>query len=164
MIRSLSDIGAEFVREEFEENIIFSSGELFEKHAIVRIRKTDSKVTLTFKQKMPSESDAKHQIEYETSIENSASAAAILEGIGLQPVIIYEKTRKTYKTRSAEVVLDELPFGSFMEIEGTLTAIAEIEMLLGIEDLEVETETYPRLTSKLGVRNGDLIEARFLDR
>jgi hypothetical protein len=60
-----------------------------------------------------------------------------------------------------EVVLDELPFGSFMEIEGPLTAIAEAEMLLGIEDLEVEHETYPRITARLGKLNNGIIEARF---
>ena len=48
-----------------------------------------------------------------------------------------------------------------MEIEGPLTAIAEAEMLLGIEDLETESETYPRLTEKFGVKNGDVIESRF---
>jgi hypothetical protein len=48
-----------------------------------------------------------------------------------------------------------------MEIEGTITAIKEAEMLLDIEDLETEHETYPRLTLRLGKRNGDVVEARF---
>jgi hypothetical protein len=48
-----------------------------------------------------------------------------------------------------------------MEIEGAITAIKEAEMLLGIEDLETEHETYPRLTARLGKQVGDKIEARF---
>lgn len=164
LVESLAEIGAEFAGEDFEENIIYSNDFLFEKHAVVRIRKTASATKLTFKQRVPSASAAKHQIELETKVDDADSLTSILEGIGLRPAIVYEKKRKTYKLRSAEIVLDELPFGSFMEIEGSLTAIAEVEMLLDIEDLEAETETYPKLTSKLGVRNGELMEARFSPR
>ena len=48
-----------------------------------------------------------------------------------------------------------------MEIEGSLTAIKEAEMLLDIEDLETEHETYPRLTARVGKKKGSLVEARF---
>jgi hypothetical protein len=48
-----------------------------------------------------------------------------------------------------------------MEIEGSLTGIKEAEMLLGIEDLETEHETYPRLTAQLGKKTGSMIESRF---
>jgi len=50
-----------------------------------------------------------------------------------------------------------------MEIEGAVTAIAEAEMRLGIEDFETEHETYPRLTVKHGKRIGDVTEARFAE-
>ena len=40
-------------------------------------------------------------------------------------------------------------------------SIKEAEMILGIEDLEVEHETYPRLTARLGKQVGGIIEARF---
>jgi hypothetical protein len=51
--------------------------------------------------------------------------------------------------------------GWFMEIEGSITAIAEAEMFLGIEYYETEHATYPHLTMKYGVQNEDLVEARF---
>src|SRR5436190_258331 len=97
---SLEEIGAEFIGEDFEENILFSNDDLIEKQAVLRLRRV-------------------------------------------------------------EIVLDILPFGDFMEIEGSLTAIAEAEMFLGAEDFEVVPETYPNLTLRFGKRNGDLIEARF---
>jgi len=48
-----------------------------------------------------------------------------------------------------------------MEIEGSITAIKEAEIFLGIEELETVHETYPRLTAEFGVRNGEVIEARY---
>jgi adenylate cyclase class 2 len=157
----LAEFGAEFCREDFEENTIFSNSDLVEKLAVVRIRKTEKRSVLTFKQRTDSTSGAKHQIEHESEIEDADAVRTILENLGLRAVMVYEKKRRTYKFKNAEVVLDELPFGLFMEIEGALTAIAEAEMLLGLDDLEVENETYPRLTARLGKNNGDVVEARF---
>lgn len=161
VVAALDEFGAKFVRNDVEENTIFSNDLLFGRHAIVRIRKTGDRSMITFKQRTKSFSEAKQQIEYETQIDDADAARSILENIGLRRVLVYEKKRATYDFRNSEIVLDELPFGLFMEIEGPLTAIAEAEMLLGIEDLEIEPETYPRLTAKFGVKNGDVIESRF---
>jgi hypothetical protein len=60
-----------------------------------------------------------------------------------------------------EIVIDDLPFGLYLEIEGSVTAIKEAEMLLDLDELEAEHKTYPILTSELGIKNGDVIEARF---
>jgi len=158
---SLLEMGAEFQGEDLEENTIFTNADLIEKRAVVRIRKTNARTTITFKQRTESQSDVKHQIEFETEVKDPDSARSILEKIGLRPTLVYEKRRRTYRLRNAEVVLDELPFGLFMEIEGSVTAIAEAEMILGIEGLEAEPETYPRLTARLGAKNGDVVEARF---
>ena len=58
-------------------------------------------------------------------------------------------------------MLDTLPFGEFMEIEGSITAIKEAEMILDIEGFVAESETYPRLTARLGTMVGNVIESRF---
>jgi hypothetical protein len=58
-------------------------------------------------------------------------------------------------------VLDELPFGLYIEIEGTVEAIREIEKLLAIGDLESVEETYPQLTIKYGDEINGIVEARF---
>ena len=158
---SLAELGGEFVGREFETNTIFSGEALRAVAAIVRIRATDQRVILTYKRRMPSEFDVKTQIEHEVDISDAGAAASILAELGLTPWLLYEKYRDTWKFRSVEVVLDELPFGLFMEIEGSLTGIKEAEMLLDVEDLETEHETYPRLTAQQGKRSGDMIEARF---
>ena len=60
-----------------------------------------------------------------------------------------------------EIVVDELPFGLFMEIEGLENDIAQVERKLGAELLEAVEETYPTLTRQYGKANGEVIEARF---
>ena len=160
---TLEEFGAKFVSEDFEENTLFSNDDLFERNAIVRIRRKSDSAVLAFKQRIASTSDTKQQIEYESEIFDADAVRSIIESIGLRAAIVYEKRRKTYQFRNVEVVLDDLPFGQFMEIEGPISAIAEAEMMLGIEELVVEHETYPRLAAKYGTRSGAIIESRFAD-
>lgn len=157
----LASSGAEFAGREFEENTIYSNDHLRETGSIVRMRKTDRRSILTYKRRVGDQSDVKRQIEHETEVSDPAAAEAIIAELGLKPVLIYEKYRDTWNFRAVELVIDELPFGDYMEIEGSITAIREAEMLLGIEDLEIEHETYPRLTGRLGERSGEIVEARF---
>ena len=157
----LETCGAEFMGREFEENTIFSNDHLRTTGAIVRIRKTDRRSILTFKRRVVNQFDVKQQIEHETEVADAGEMLSIISELGLTPLLVYEKYRDTWKFRSVEIVIDELPFGDFMEIEGSITAIKEAEMLLEIEDLETEHETYPRLTARLGKRSGDVVESRF---
>ena len=161
VLESLKEIGAEFAGEDFEENILFSNDDLIAKQAVLRLRRIGEKTILTYKQKVQSKTDAKHHIEYETEIADFEEIAEIFENLGFRRSLVYEKRRRTWNFRQVEIVLDVLPFGDFMEIEGSLMAIAEAEMFLGAEDFEVVPETYPVLTLRFGKQNGDLIEARF---
>jgi adenylate cyclase class 2 len=158
---ALRAAGGQFIQREFEENTIFRNDDLAGQGAIIRVRKTDSRVLLTFKRRVASAADVKHQIEHEVEVSDAEIVRSILEELGLKPRLVYEKYRDTWEFRSVEIVIDELPFGLYMEIEGAITGIREAEMLLEIEDLETEHETYPRLTAQCGKRNGDAIEARF---
>ena len=157
---ALKEIGAGFSGEDFEENTIYRGGVLGD-GAIVRIRRTQDRSVLTFKRRLRNEADVKQQIEYETGISDADAAAQMLLELDLRPRLVYEKRRKTWRFRDVEVVLDELPFGLFMEIEGSIEGIREAEMVLGLEDLKTEHETYPQLTARLGKRTGEATEARF---
>lgn len=158
---ALKEMGAEFIRRDFEENVIYSSEHLRDINGAVRLRHVGGRTIFTFKRRVPNDTGVKQQIEHETEVADAESIRSILNELAIEPVLVYEKYRDTWKFRSVEVVLDELPFGTFMEIEGTITSIKEAEILLGIEHLETVPETYPTLTSRLGTRNGDLVEARF---
>ena len=161
LVDRLKEMGGEDHGEEFEENIIYGGGVLDEKGAVLRIRKTAGRTLLTYKQRIANDSQYKEQVEYETEFKGITALREILYNLGYRPRLIYEKQRHTWKFRKVEVVLDKLPFGNYMEIEGSITGIAEAEMLLDIEDLETEQETYPRLTARLGEIVNGIREARF---
>lgn len=161
IIAELEEIRAEYEGEDFEENTIYGGGMLEGTNSIVRIRKTQDRSLLTFKRRLPNHSDVKEQIEFETEVSDAEAASNIVKELGLVPALVYEKRRKTWRIRDVEVVMDELPFGLFMEIEGSIAGIKEVEMLLGIEHLETEHDTYPRLTARLGKHVDGRIEARF---
>lgn len=161
VLNSLADLSAEYAGEDAEENTIYGGGVLDDNGAVLRIRKTQDKTILTFKKSIQNDFNVKQRIEHETEIADAGEIEKIIENLGFTPRLVYEKRRKTWHFRAVEIVLDELPFGWFMEIEGSLTAIAEAEMFLGIENYEIEHATYPHLTVTHGARNGNLIEARF---
>src|SRR5688572_393842 len=161
VISRLEEISDSSAGEEFEENTLYSGGVLEARPCALRLRRVGEKALLTYKERQPSESPVKRQREEETEVADAGALAAILDAIGFKPAVVYEKRRATWQVGLAEVVVDELPFGLFMEIEGSEEEIARVESLLAIEALTTEEETYPRLTLKHGKRNGAMIEARF---
>jgi adenylate cyclase class 2 len=161
VLKDLREFNATYIGEDFEENIIYGGGNLPQLNAILRIRKIGETTLLTFKKNLTGKAGIKEHIEHETIVKDASELEMMLEELGFSKCLIYEKRRKTWHFRKVEIVLDELPFGSFMEIEGTFLSIKEAEMLLGADEFDTEYKTYPRLTSELGKKNGDLIEARF---
>ena len=161
IVSELKEAGAEFEREDFETNTIYGGGTLDENMAVLRIRTTENAALLTYKKRIENRFDVKQQIEVETKCDDPDALAEIITNLGFSPRVVYEKRRQIWRFRSVEIVLDELPFGQFMEIEGSITSIKEAEMILGFEDLEVEHETYPRMTMRLGEKKDDIFEARF---
>ncbi|HEY3104501.1 MAG TPA: hypothetical protein VGJ69_12990, partial [Pyrinomonadaceae bacterium] len=74
----------------------------------------------------------------------------------------YEKRRTRWQVGKAKVVIDELPFGLFMEIEASEKQIMRVEKLIDAGRLPAVIETYPSLTATLGKKNRQgIIEARF---
>lgn len=157
----LKELNANFCGEEHEENNIYVSESLVALNAVLRIRKIGEKTILTFKKRLSGNSDIKEQIEHETIIENAEEMEKIIENLGFEKRLVYEKHRKTWHFREVEVLLDKLPFGLFMEIEGSFLAIKEAEMFIETEEFIAESKTYPHLTSELGTKKEDHIEARF---
>jgi adenylate cyclase class 2 len=160
VLKRLPTIGAKRAGEEFEENTLFAGESIDMSRSVLRLRRVGKRAILTYKERFSSRSDIKHQREDETVVSDAEAMELILEGIGFTAALVYEKRRETWKLGKTEIVIDELPFGLFMEIEGTERDIREIESKLAIK-LKAELETYPRLTMKHGTNCGGVIEARF---
>ncbi|MCS6874468.1 MAG: class IV adenylate cyclase [Pyrinomonadaceae bacterium] len=162
ILKTLQSLQASFISEDFELNKLYTNEHLLMQKAILRLReKNDGKAVLTYKQRIQNETGVKEHVEYESEVSNPEAIERILESVGFSLKLVYEKRRKAWKIRGAEVCLDELPFGFFMEIEGSISSIIEVEAILGAENYEVEHETYPNLTARFGKKNNGTIEARF---
>lgn len=157
-LRDLSLVAGEL---EHEENTIYRGGHLDKPGSALRLRRVNGRAKLTFKQRRPSKSAIKHQQEEEVAVADADAMAAILAALNFRPGLIYEKRRTRWKVGKATVVIDELPFGLFMEIEAPVREIKRVEKILGAEKIPVEMETYPSLTRQFGVERRGVIEARF---
>lgn len=158
----LSEAGAESVGGEvFEENTLYAGPGLDPRVRVLRLRRAGGRAVLTYKERDPSTSPIKRQREEETAVEDAGALAAILEVLGYRPALVYEKRRTTWKLAGAEVVIDELPFGHFVEIEGDEAAILEAENLLGLGAAEAEHSSYPVLTLRHGAESGGVLVSRF---
>lgn len=159
----LPKIGATRQGDDFEVNTLYAGAELKVGRSALRLRRTGKRGILTYKERFPTSSDIKHQREDETTVGDPDAMALILESLGFTPALVYEKRRETWKLGKTEIVIDELPFGLFMEIEGTEQSIREIESQLAIKRLRAEPATYPQLTLQKGTERDGIIEARFHD-
>ena len=146
---------------EFEENVIYTGPGLDPERRVLRLRRKGEHAVFTFKERDLSGSPIKRQREEETEVADARALAAILEALGYRPVLVYEKRRETWRVAETEVVIDELPFGLFVEIEGEEALIIEVEKLLGLDGVEAEHAPYPELTLRHGKKRGDVVESRF---
>ena len=102
---------------------------------ILRLRQ-DKRARLTLK--MPGDSapgsDAiLRRFEAEIEVSDFDTAALILEKLGYQVQLLYEKYRSTWALGGTEVALDELPCGNFVEIEGEAAQIEHAVRALALE-------------------------------
>jgi len=147
---------------EHEENTIYCGGDLGFGLRALRLRRVNGEAILTLKERIPTDSPIKHQNENETRVKNADATDAILRGIGFEPALVYEKRRTRWDVGRAKVVIDELPYGLFMEIEASEREIKRVEKLIAAENLQAVTDTYPAMTAQLGKKNRKgIIEARF---
>jgi adenylate cyclase class 2 len=161
VLGKLSKKGVSASKNEFEVNTLYSGGTLQATHSILRLRRVDNAATLTFKHRIEFGSGIKQHREEESRVEDPDAVDAILRAVGFTPSLVYEKRRSTFPVEDVELVVDELPFGLYMEVEGNEDSIERIEKLLGLGDLEVEHASYPQLTWSLGQKVEERVEARF---
>lgn len=120
-------LGAEEVRPRgYELNLRFDYPDrrLTREHRVLRLRR-DVKAMLTYKGPAQPDLPVSTRREIEVEVDDFDVARHLLEALGLEVSVIYEKWRTTYRLGTAEVVIDEMPYGIFCEIEGPDAATIE---------------------------------------
>ncbi len=118
----LERLGAILRRERAHEvNLRFDlpDGSLRRTDRVLRLRTTSGEpARMTYKGPGELRGGVRARQEIEFSVGDADAARALLEALGFQVTAVYEKYRAIYDFDGREVMLDELPFGAFVEIEG----------------------------------------------
>jgi len=119
----------------FEANIRFEDEArgLKDRGVLLRLRK-DDKARLTFKSP-PADPDEDFKIhrELEIQVDDFETCQAILEDLGFHGEQAYEKWRETFTLAETKLLVDTMPYGTFLEIEGEKTDIRHISNLLDLK-------------------------------
>lgn len=118
----------------FESNLRYDypDGSLRENKQVLRLRK-DSQSYITFKGPAQIDQPVSMRQEIEITVDNFERAQHLLEALGFEAYMVYEKYRTTYQYQELIIVVDELPIGNFIEIEGpTPFAIHNGALKLGV--------------------------------
>lgn len=163
LVRSaLEDAGAALKKPRVHErNFRYenASGTLTRQGIVLRLRQ-DQQATLTYKAGARIENGISTRVEAEVVVDDFDVMDAILRRLGYKVALIYEKYRTTYTLGAAEIALDEMPFGSFSEIEADADVIESLVMRLGLENqprmAASYTEIFANVKARLGLDFRDL--------
>ena len=126
----LRELGARLLRPRVHElNLRYDrpDGCLRREHRVLRLRQSDD-IRLTYKGPSSIVDGAMSRQEIEFTVGDFEAAKAFLEALDYRIIVMYEKYRTTYTIETSEVskdlgglsaliMLDELPYGNFVEIE-----------------------------------------------
>ena len=150
----------------FEENLIYDDqeGRLGQGGQLLRLRSSRGRHLLTFKHPTEKNADGRRykvRQEHQTEVSDREETAQLLEGLGYSCVYRYQKYRQHYQLNDTVVVIDEVPFGVFVELEGLPAGIDQVARALGFGPDRYITETYYELHCREVGRDppGDLVFA-----
>jgi adenylate cyclase, class 2 len=158
---AVARLGATLVRpRHFEDNVLLddAGGALVGSGRTLRLRRTDAGAVLTFKGPRRDREGVKSREEIEAALPAAEADAllAVLRSVGFAPVFRYQKYRETYRHGDVEIVVDETPIGTFLEIEGALPEIHAAAAALGLGPADYVTDSYGGLFSASGGK-GDMV-------
>ncbi|PIE69114.1 MAG: adenylate cyclase [Deltaproteobacteria bacterium] len=133
----------------FEQNQVFDTPtkRLKKKGILLRLRKTQT-TTLTLKHPLDACDDIpgiKQLEELQCHVDDAQVLASILNALGYEEILCYEKFRSQWQVAGCTICLDQLSFGSFVEIEGTNNDIFETAALIGLDPQTALSDTYHEL-------------------
>lgn len=139
----------------YERNVRYENAErsLTASGVVVRLRQ-DTRARLTYKEGSSAQGGIVTRTELEVEVSDFDTMQTILDKLGYHPHLVYEKYRTTYELDGAEIVLDEMPYGNFVEIEGEAAAIESLIKRLGLQDTPRLSGSYTTLFDRVKARLG----------
>ena len=116
----LQELGAHLIQPRvLETNIRFDlpDASLRSEGRVLRLRQ-DTETRLTYKSPSIRAQGVSNRTEIEFVVEDFDKAKLFLEALGYRKLLQYDKYRTTYSFTNSHIMLDELPYGNFVEIEG----------------------------------------------
>lgn len=140
----------------FESNLRFDfpDYDLRDSGRVLRLRQ-DAEAHLTYKGQSKLIDGVRSRVELEFTISDLETARKVLEALGYVQIAVYEKYRTEYELDNCHVMLDELPYGKFVEIEGDDTvAIRKATADLGLNFEAAIAESYLGIFEKFCQKRG----------
>jgi adenylate cyclase, class 2 len=161
-------LGAQLVQPRIHEvNLRFDTpqNDLSRTYQALRLRK-DTEARITYKGPGDIQDGVRRRQELEFTISDFDTAQALLEALGYQVMLMYEKYRAVYRLENVLVTLDEMPYGHFAEIEGPDgDSIQAIARQIGLDwekrTLDSYVSLFQRVRQQLGFTFRDLSFANF---
>jgi adenylate cyclase class 2 len=116
----LLELGARLIQPRvLETNLRFDLPDesLRSEGRVLRLRRADD-VRLTYKGQSEEIEGVRSREEIEFTVGDFETARQFIEALGYVEFATYEKFRATYELAGCHIMLDELPYGDFVEIEG----------------------------------------------
>ena len=144
----------------FEDNVLFddAGASLRASGRALRLRRTAAAGIVTYKGPRIPGGAIKSRPEIEVTVGDADAAQQVLEALGYRPVFRYQKYREAFHWRDAEIVVDETPIGTFLEVEGPIETIHAAAAALGRGPADYVGESYAALFAASG-RSGDMVFA-----
>ena len=121
LLEKIQSLGALTLRPRMlEVNLRFDTHDmkLSERAQVLRLRQDDQAI-LTFKSPGEIVNGVISRTELEVVVSNFQTTRAILEALGFQVFMTYEKYRQNFKLNDLVASVDEMPYGNFIELEGS---------------------------------------------
>ena len=157
--QALGAMGATMARpRHFEDNVLFDDRRRSLRSAgkVLRLRRNDQGAFMTVKGPKQELQGVKARPEEEFGIEDFERGRSALRLLGYEAVFRYQKFREVWHWKDVEIVIDETPVGTFLEVEGPLATIHAAAKALGRSPEDYLRDSYVSLFIAAGGQ-GDMV-------
>ena len=131
-----------------EKNYLFDDpgGNLQKSGKLLRVRRTPTSQTLTYKGPISTRSKLKRREEIECRVEDADVLIGIMQGAGFRIHTEYSKYRTVFEKDKLNISLDETEAGNFLEVEGPSEEdVTKVGEELGYSEKDFVRRTYAEL-------------------